>query len=81
MQQFVANLNEDDIDWNTLSLKPSATKKLQKISKEELANILGDDALSISTLRSSSLGKSGQTYTAAFWRQIKNLNAAINVLS
>lgn len=81
MQQFVANLDENDIDWNTLSLKPSATKKLQKISKEELANVLGDNALSTSTLQSSSLGKSGQTYTAAFWRQIKNLNAAINVLS
>lgn len=81
MQQFVTTLNEDDIDWSTLSLKPSATKKLQNISKEELTSILGDDALSASTLRSSSLGKSGQTYMASFWRQIKNINAAINILS
>lgn len=81
MQQFVSSLNENDIDWNTLSLKPSATKKLQNISKSELTAVLGDEALSASTLRSSTLGKSGQTYTASFWRQVKNLNAAIKILS
>lgn len=78
MQKTFQNLQEDDIDWETLTIKPSS---ISRLSTKVDSSIIQKLKLSPATLRNSKIGISGKMNLKAFSKHLKDLEVAINLLS